>query len=72
MRRLRLPRLLPVSPIEESAGARAFALAGFAVAAASVMVYGQDYLIPPLAVAVAAAGHWDSWRRRRRPRRSSG
>ena len=68
MRKLALPRLLPISPIEESAAARGFALAGFAVAATSIGLYGQDYVIPPLAVAIAAVGHWDSWRIRHQPR----
>jgi protein-glutamine gamma-glutamyltransferase len=70
--RLALPRLLPLSPIEESAAARGFALAAFAVAAVSIALYGQDYVIPPLAVLVGAVGHWLSWRNRRRRRGKRG
>jgi transglutaminase-like putative cysteine protease len=69
---LRLPRLLPPSPIEESAAARACAFAGFAFAAASIVLYGQDYLVPPVAACVCALGHVVSWRGRRRPRRNRG
>src|SRR5438874_8742945 len=70
MRALALPRLLPDSPIEDSAAARGFVLAAFAVAALSIVLYGQDYLLPPLAVGLGAAGHWQSWRRRHQPRGS--
>ena len=59
---------LPASPVEDSAAARAFAWAAFAVAAGSIGFYGQDYLVPAAAVAVAAAGHVVSFRRRGRPR----
>ena len=68
LKNLALLRVLPESPVEDSAAARGFTLAAFAVAAVSVVVYGQDYLVPPLAVALGAAGHWQSWRRRRLPR----
>jgi transglutaminase-like putative cysteine protease len=59
---------LPASPVEDSAAARAFAWATFAVAAGAIAFYGQDYVVPPLAVALAAAGHVVSYRRRRLPR----
>ena len=65
----RLTRLrLPPSPNEDSAAARAFAWAAFAVAAAAIGYYGQDYVLPPLAAGLAAAGHAVSYRRRRQPR----
>ncbi len=58
--RLRLPR----SPVETSIEARAFVLSAFAVAVLAIVVYGQDYVIPPLALVAAAAGHWVSHRER--------
>ena len=67
MATLRLPRL-PASAIEESALARGFVWFGFAVAAISVMVYGQAYIVPPLAIVGAAVGHRVSHRRRNLPR----
>src|SRR5207302_10102178 len=62
------PVRLPASPVEESAGARACAWAAFGVAAGAVGFYGQDYVVPPMAVALAAAGHAVSYRRRGLPR----
>jgi transglutaminase-like putative cysteine protease len=62
--RLRLPR----SPVEDSAPARACAWAAFAIAAAAMSLYGQDFLVPPLAVGLAAIGHLVSYRRRALPR----
>ncbi|MEP7105623.1 MAG: transglutaminaseTgpA domain-containing protein, partial [Chloroflexota bacterium] len=59
---------LPASPVEDSAAARACAWAAFGVAAAAIAFYGQDYVVPPLAVAIAALGHGVSHRRRHRPR----
>lgn len=64
---LTLPRL-PASPVEDSALARGFAWLGFAVAAGSIAVYGQDYVVPAVAAGLAAAGHLSSYRRRHRPR----
>lgn len=63
-------RLLPASPVEESGVARAFALAGFGVACLAIALYGQSFLVPPLAFAVALAGHRFSyaWRHRKRSR----
>jgi transglutaminase-like putative cysteine protease len=60
--------LIPDSPVEESGTARAFAWGAFAVTAAAVTIYGQDYLVPALGVAVAGFGHWVSHRGRRRRR----
>ena len=61
--------LLPSSPVEDSGRARAFALAGFGVACIAIAVYGQAYLMPPIAFAIAIAGHRFShaWRKRKRP-----
>ena len=59
---------LPASPVEDSAAARACAWAAVAVAAAAIGFYGQDYVVPPLAAAIAALGHGVSHRRRHRPR----
>ncbi|HET7467645.1 MAG TPA: transglutaminaseTgpA domain-containing protein [Candidatus Dormibacteraeota bacterium] len=59
---------LPASPIEESAPARAFALAGFAVACLGVAIYGQDYVVPAVGLAVTAVGHWVSYRGRAKTR----
>jgi transglutaminase-like putative cysteine protease len=62
--------LLPRSPVEESGHARLFALAGFGVACLAIGLYGQAYVVPPVAFAIAAAGHRFSysWRNRKRPR----
>src|SRR5436305_8129349 len=64
---MRLPRL-PASPVEESLEARLFVLSGFAVACLGVVLYGQDYVVPPLGLAIAAAGHAVSYRGRGRRR----
>ena len=66
MRRFRLP----ASAVEESGYARAFALAGFGVACLAIALYGQSFLVPPVAFGIAVAGHRFSyaWRRRKRPR----
>ena len=63
-RRLRLPP----SPIEHSVEGRAFVLSGFAVAVLAIVLYGQDYVVPVLGVAVAAAGHVVSYRERNHKR----
>ena len=60
MRRLRLP----ASPVEHSLEARAFVFSGLAVAVLAVALYGQDYVLPVIALAVAAAGHVVSYRER--------
>jgi len=67
---VRLPRLLPRSPVENSGWARGFALGAFGVACLAIAVYGQAFFVPPVAFAVAVAGHRFShaWRNRRRPR----
>lgn len=59
---------LPSSPIEHSAHARAFVFAAFAVAVAAVVLYGQDYAVPLVGLAVAAWGHTVSYRERRQKR----
>lgn len=56
---------LPPSPIEHSAAGRAFVFAGFVVAVVAIVLYGQDYVVPALGVAVAAAGHVVSYRERK-------
>ncbi|HEX6547860.1 MAG TPA: transglutaminaseTgpA domain-containing protein [Candidatus Dormibacteraeota bacterium] len=63
----RLPRI-PESPVEDSALARFFAWAGFAVAGASIAIYGGDLVVAPATVAVGALGHAVSYGRRQRPR----
>jgi transglutaminase-like putative cysteine protease len=63
-RRLRLPP----SPIEHSIAGRAFVFAGFVVAVVAIALYGQDYVVPALAVPIAAAGHVVSYRERNRRR----
>jgi transglutaminase-like putative cysteine protease len=62
--------LLPRSPVEESGQARVFALAGFGVACLAIAFYGQAFVVPPIALGIAVAGHRFSysWRNRRRPR----
>jgi len=59
---------LPASPVEDSGAARVCAWAAFGVAAAAIAYYGQDYLLPPLAVGAAGFGHLVSYRRRQQPR----
>jgi transglutaminase-like putative cysteine protease len=68
--RVRRRGLLPASPVEDSGVARGFALAGFGVACLAIGFYGQSFVIPPIAFAIAIAGHRFSfaWRHRRRPR----
>ena len=53
---MKIPRLLrlPSSPIENSLEGRAFVCSGFAVAVLAVVIYGQDYVIPAIAVPVLA------------------
>jgi transglutaminase-like putative cysteine protease len=63
----RIPRL-PASPVENSLEGRAFVFSGFAVAVLAVVLYGQDYVVPGVGVAVAAIGHVVSYRDRGRSR----
>jgi protein-glutamine gamma-glutamyltransferase len=71
---LKLPRFLrlPASPTENSPEARIFVFAGFVVAALAVALYGQDYVVPAVAVVVAAVGHVASYRGRARKRTMAG
>lgn len=64
---VRIPRL-PASPVEGSLEARVFVLLGFAVACLSVAIYGQDYVVPTAGLAVAAVGHFASYRGRSKKR----
>ena len=66
-RALRLIRL-PASPVEESLEGRAFVFSGFAIAVLAIVLYGQDYVVPAVGLAVAAAGHVVSYRERARKR----
>jgi protein-glutamine gamma-glutamyltransferase len=61
-------RMLPPSPIEHSRAARIAVYAAFVVAVIAVAYYGQDYVIPLVGLAVAAAGHTVSYRERRERR----
>jgi protein-glutamine gamma-glutamyltransferase len=67
MRILRVLRL-PASPVEHSLEGRAFAFSGFAVAVLAVVLYGQDYVVPVIGLAIAAVGHVVSYRERNRKR----
>ncbi len=68
---MRLPRL-PASPIERSLEGRAFVFSGFAIAVLAIVLYGQDYIVPAVALAVAAIGHYVSYRGRDHKRTLSG
>jgi len=59
-RRLRLP----ASPVEHSIAGRAFVFAAFAVAVIAIALYGQDYVVPALALPATAIGHVVSYRER--------
>jgi len=61
-------RRRPVMP-EESPGLRLAVFGGVVVAAASIGVFGGLLVLAVLCVPVIAAGHYWSWRSRRRPRR---
>jgi transglutaminase-like putative cysteine protease len=65
---VKLPKLLPASPTEPSLEGRAFVFSAFAVAVLSIVLYGQEYLIPAVGLALAAAGHVVSYRGRDKPR----
>jgi transglutaminase-like putative cysteine protease len=55
---------LPLSPIEHSVEGRAFVFSAFVIAVAAIVLYGQDYVVPIVGVAAAAAGHVVSYRER--------
>ena len=63
---------LPASPVESSLYARVFVYLAFVVATLSVVLYGQDYVIPAAGVVVAAIGHVVSYRGRSRRRSVAG
>jgi len=56
------------SPVENSIEGRAFVFSGFTVAVLAIVLYGQDYAVPAVGVAAAAAGHVVSYRERNRRR----
>ena len=64
---MKLPRL-PASPVEHSLEGRVFVLSGFAIACVAVAVYGMDYVVPAVGLAVAACGHLVSFRGRAKKR----
>ncbi len=55
---------LPASPVENSLEGRAFVFSGFAVSVLAIVIYGQDYVVPGVGLAVAAIGHVISYRER--------
>ncbi|HEV2415005.1 MAG TPA: transglutaminaseTgpA domain-containing protein [Candidatus Dormibacteraeota bacterium] len=55
---------LPPSPVEQSREARGFVWVAFAVAAGSIVVYGQDVVVPVVGLVAAAIGHVVSYRER--------
>ena len=61
-------KVLPTSPTENSLEARAFAFSAFAVAVLAIVLYGQEYVIPAVGIAVAAIGHVVSYRGRAKRR----
>jgi transglutaminase-like putative cysteine protease len=61
-------KLLPASPTEHSLEGRAFVFSAFAVSVLSIVLYGQEYLIPAVGLGVAAIGHVVSYRGRNKPR----
>ncbi len=69
-----MPRFLrlPASPVENSLEGRVFVFLGFAVATLAVVLYGQDYVVPAIGIAVAAIGHVVSYRGRARKRTAAG
>ncbi len=64
LRRLRLP----ASPVENSLEGRAFVFSGFAVATLAVVLYGEDYVVPAVALVATAIGHVVSYRERNQKR----
>ncbi|TME97941.1 MAG: DUF3488 domain-containing protein [Chloroflexi bacterium] len=69
---MKLPRLLPASPVEESLSGRVFVYLGFGIGCLGVAIYGQDYVVPAVGLAIAALGHIVSYRGRRQKRSISG
>src|SRR5207249_10234343 len=69
---MKLPRLLPASPVEDSLSGRVFVYLGFAIGCIGVAIYGQDYVIPAVGLAVAGLGHVVSYRGRGQKRSISG
>jgi transglutaminase-like putative cysteine protease len=70
---VKLPKIrLPASPVENSLEARAFVFSGFMVAVLSIVLYGQDYVMPALGLVATAIGHVVSYRGRARKRRFAG
>src|SRR5579859_3294849 len=67
MAAVRIPRL-PASPVEESLSGRVFVYLAFAVTCVGVVIYGQDYVVPALGLAISALGHIVSYRGRRQKR----
>jgi len=63
---------LPPSPVENSLQARVFVFCGFVVAVVAVAIYGQDYVVPAVAVVLAAIGHVVSYRGRNQRRSLAG
>src|SRR6266550_8634309 len=59
---------LPSSPIEQSVEARSFVFSGFAVAVLGIVLYGQDYVVPAIALIAAGVGHVVSYRERNQKR----
>jgi transglutaminase-like putative cysteine protease len=59
---------LPTSPVEHSGVARAFVLGGFSVAVVAIVLYGNDYVVPVVALVAASVGHFVSYRDRNRGR----
>jgi len=59
---------LPASPVENSLEGRAFVFSGFAVATLAVVLYGQDYIVPAVALVATAIGHIVSYRERNQKR----
>jgi protein-glutamine gamma-glutamyltransferase len=69
--RLKLPKL-PASPTESSLEGRVFVLSGFAIAVLAVVLYGQDYIVPAVGLAIAIVGHAVSYRGRSKRRTKRG
>src|SRR5438128_8863174 len=69
---MKLPRLLPASPVEESLSGRVFVYLGFGIGCLGVAIYGRDYVVPAVGLAIAALGHMVSYRGRRQKRSISG
>jgi len=65
---VRLKLRLPASPTETSLEGRAFVFSAFAIAVLAIVIYGQEYVIPAVGIAVAAAGHVVSYRGRGKKR----